>query len=87
MNKIQLPWMKSNEQVGLGDLVQQFVDPNHRYIGCARCRQRQQMLNSLLTFTGTQQQPPTRQNVPIERPTDWRQMYGAVDDESMPDGG
>ena len=81
MNKVILPWLKND--VGLGDVVQQLVDPNHKYIGCARCRARQQLLNSLLTFTGTQPQPPVQQ--PKTRPPDWRQMY-PVDEESLPDG-
>ncbi len=81
--KIQLPWMKSDEQVGLGDLVSQFVDPQKKYVGCAKCRARQQMLNSLLTFTGTQ--PPAPQQ-PKPKPADWRQQYGATDEEQLPDG-
>jgi hypothetical protein len=86
MNRIQLPWMKSNEQVGLGDLVQQFVDPSHKYIGCPKCRARQQLLNSLLTFTGTVQ-PPVQQQQPKPRPSDWMQQYGATSEEDLPDGG
>lgn len=82
--KVTLPWLKND--VGLGDVVQQIVDPNHKYIGCSRCRARQQMLNSLLSFSAPQP-PASLQPKPL--PSDAAQMYQArqVDDESQPDGG
>lgn len=70
--KIEIPWLKPGESVGIGDLVQQFVDPTHRYANCQRCRDRQARMNQLLTFTGIQTPPPQPQrphNVPIERPS------------------
>lgn len=80
MSKIQLPFIK--QDVGLGDLVQQFVDPSHRYIGCARCRARQQLLNSLLSFSGPAQQPVQQ---PRPLPSDWSQSYQGQQPEQEED--
>lgn len=70
MNKIEIPWLRPGESVGIGDLFQQLVDPTHRYAKCQRCRDRQARLNQLLTFTGIQTPPKPQRphNVPIERP-------------------
>ncbi len=65
--KIQWPLLKSGEQVGLGDLVHQFLDPSGKYINCSRCKARQQALNAILTFSGPAQTPPAQQ-VPVEKP-------------------
>lgn len=79
--KIQLPFVKKD--TGLGDIVKSLVDPNGVNT-CQACERRRLALNAILSFSGTQSPVPQQ---PKPKPADWRQQYGAVDDESLPDGG
>ncbi len=68
--KIQLPWLRPDEQIGLGDAFKNVTNwlgiqagPN-----CG-CETRRLAWNQIITFTGIQTiQPQRPHKVPIERP-------------------
>lgn len=50
--KVQLPWLKDNQQIGLGDVIRQVTDYFNIQPGPnCKCEQRRLKLNSWLIFT------------------------------------